>query len=80
MKGRILNRRLIEVIRGVADQIRNTIGRRIFSWGMERALNILRNARMMSIFPSLRKWVSHDPYIFWLGTDLLVKMRRWIWV
>ena len=78
MAGRIVNPRLVGTIEGVADQIRNTIGRRIFRFGLNRASALEGNTKAMGTFPSLRRWMDEDSYIFWLGTELFAERRGWL--
>lgn len=80
MAGRIVNPRLVGIIEGVADQIKNTIGRRIFRFGLNLASAIVRNARVMRAFPLLRRWINDDSYVFWLGTDLLANKKAWLFI
>lgn len=74
-----MNQRLVEMIGSVAERIGLTIGQKIFRRGMERALGMLRNATAR-VFPAVRKWINSDQYIFWLGTDMLSCMSRWVFV
>jgi len=76
MIGRIINPRLVEMIKGVADRIGKGLGRRILERGMERALGFLKG-RVCRIFPAVRRWIDDNGYILWLGTDILVR-RSWI--
>ena len=76
MTGRIINPRLVEMIKGVADRIGKGLGRRILERGMERALEFLKG-RVCRIFPAVRRWIDDNGYILWLGTDILVR-RSWI--
>jgi len=78
--GEIVHPKLIGTIRGMADLIRNTIGRRIWRQGMNRARAWLHNARLIAFFPNVRKWLCEDSYIFWLGTELLAKRRAWVFM
>lgn len=78
--GEIVHPKLVGIIDGMADLIRNTIGRRIWRHGMNRARAWLNNAKVMAYFPHVRKWLCEDPYIFWLGTDLLAKRRAWVFL
>jgi hypothetical protein len=80
IKGKITNRRLIDMIEGVVDQIRMNTGLKMLRRGLERVLGLSKNIKMMRIFPSLKKWVNDDAYVFWLGTDLFVNKKLWIWV
>jgi hypothetical protein len=75
--GKIVNQRLVGMVRGVAEKFGRGLGRRIFDRGMERATAMFRNMRMVS-FPHLKRWIDCDSYLFWLGTDLLVRQRSWI--
>jgi hypothetical protein len=78
--GRIVNPKLVDMIEGVADQIRSTIGRRIFRFGLNQASAIVRNTKAMEVFPSLRRWINDDSYVFWLGTNLLANRRAWLYI
>lgn len=78
MTGRIINPRLVEMIEGVADQIRNSIGRKIFNRGLDRARGLASNAKVMRAFPVIRGWLHEGSYVFWLGTELLTNRRSWI--
>jgi hypothetical protein len=75
--GNIVNQRLIGMIRSVAEKFCVGLGRRIFNRGIERAKEMLLNTKMR-VFFKLRKWIDCDSYIFWLGTDLLVRQRSWV--
>ena len=75
--GTIVNQRLVGMVRGVAEKFGRSLGKRIFNHGVERATAMFKNVKMKA-FPNLRKWVNSDSYIFWLGTDLLVRQRSWI--
>ncbi len=76
--GPITNPKLIGIIEGIADRINETIGKRIWRRGFELAHQWLSNRRMLSIFPGIKRWLCVDEYLFWLGTDALVKHRMWI--
>jgi hypothetical protein len=75
--GTIVNRKLLGMVRGVAEKFGKSLAQRIYDRGMERATAMFRNMRMGG-FPRLRKWIACDSYIFWLGTDLLTRQRSWI--
>ena len=75
--GNIVNKRLIYMIRSVAEKFGLGLGRRIFNRGIERAAKMAQNPKM-GIFSLLEKWVDCAPYIFWLGTDLLTRQRSWV--
>ena len=75
--GNIVNKRLIEMIRSVAEKFGLGLGRRIFNRGIERATKMLLNPKM-GVFLKLRKWIDCDSYVFWLGTDLLVRQKSWV--
>lgn len=77
MTGAIFNRRLIEMIQSVADQVL-TIGQRIIKRGSERARSLWGNAKARGIFRKLPEWLEDPAYLFWLGTDLLVRRGRWV--
>jgi hypothetical protein len=79
MMGKIAHPWLIEVIEGIAELIRNTVGQKIFRRGINRASAMIQNTRLMKIFPSLSKWIKSDAFVFWLGTDLLFQKDSWIW-
>jgi hypothetical protein len=79
MTGKIINSKLVEIIEGVADRIRNSIGKKIFNHGLDRARDLVTNAKVMRTFPVIRRWVNEGPYVFWLGTELLTNRRSWIW-
>jgi hypothetical protein len=78
MTGKIINPKLLEIIEGVADRIRNSIGRKIFRRGLDRARDLLNNAKVMRAFSVIRRWVNEGSYIFWLGTELLTNRRSWL--
>ena len=78
MTGVIVNRRLIEMVKGIAERIGYGLGQRIFRHGLERATAFSRNLKMTRIFPTANEWANDGAYIFWLGTTLLEKQRKWI--
>jgi len=67
------------MIKGMANQIMEHIGQRIFRRGLKRTREILNNVDMMQIFPFVKQWVNDESYIFWLGTELSVIKRSWTW-
>jgi hypothetical protein len=77
LNGKILNQKLVGMVRSIAEIFGKGLGQRISSHGMERAMAMFRNLKMMA-FPHLRRWINCDSYLFWLGTDLLVRQRSWI--
>lgn len=77
MTGAIFNRRLIEMIQSVADQVL-TIGQRILRRGSERARSLAMNMRVRRVFRQALQWLGDRAYVFWLGTDLLARRSRWI--
>jgi hypothetical protein len=79
MMGKIAHPKLIEVVEGIAELIRNTVSQKIFRRGIDRASAMIKNTRLMKIFPSLIKWIKSDTFVFWLGTDLLFQRSSWIW-
>jgi len=76
--GVIRNMDLIRMLDGVAERIGKRLGRRIWDNGLFRAASFLKNSTIMRIFPSVRRWISQDDYVFWLGTDLFNNRRKWI--
>lgn len=78
MKGKIINQKLLAIIKGVADQLKMSISRKIFARGLQKASEILKNPKIVRIFPPLREWVNDDAYVFWLGMEPTV--RSWIFV
>jgi hypothetical protein len=78
MKGMIINQKLIGIVKGVAEQLKTSIGQKIFARGLLRSSEILKNSKMMRIFPFMGKWINDDAYVFWLGTEFTV--RSWIFV
>jgi hypothetical protein len=80
MTGKIINPRLVELVEGVADRIRNTIGRKIFNRGLDRAKYLVTNPKVMGAFPSIKGWINEGSYVFWLGTELLTNRRSWVFV
>ncbi|MBC7121090.1 MAG: hypothetical protein H5T33_05915 [Candidatus Methanosuratus sp.] len=77
--GPISNPRLVGMIEGIADRIRNTVGQRIWRRGLDLAHQWL-GGKVASIFPQVRRWLCEDPFLFWLGTDAMVNHRRWVMV
>lgn len=75
--GPISNPRLIGAIKEIADRIRDTVGRRIWNRGLDLAHQWL-GGKVAAIFPAVKRWVCEDPFLFWLGTDVLVNHRLWI--
>ncbi len=78
--GEIVHPKLVGILQGMADLIHNTIGRRIWRRGINRAQAWLHNSKLMSIFPAITNWVSEDSYLFWLGTELLTRQRAWVFL
>jgi hypothetical protein len=76
MKGRIINPRLVGMIKGVADRVCKGLRRRMFEHGLNRAWNML-SGKCCKFFPAVRKWMDDEGYILWLGTDILVR-RSWV--
>ena len=76
MKGRIINKRLVEMVKGVADRICKSLRQRIFEHGLERAWLML-SGKCYKIFPVVRKWIDDDAYILWLGTEILTNRHAW---
>jgi hypothetical protein len=70
MKGQIVNRKLIAMINGVANLIRKSVGREIFKLGLKKADFLIKNQKMVGIFPCILAWVNNATYISWLGTEL----------
>lgn len=77
--GPVTSPRLLGAIAGIADRIADTVGRRIWRRGMDLAHQWL-GSRVATVFPSVKRWVCEDPFLFWLGTDALVNHRLWIMV
>jgi len=71
MKGKIINPRLVGMIKGVADRVCKTLRQRIFQHGLNRA-RLMLSGKCYRVFPVVRKWIDDDGYILWLGTDILV--------
>jgi hypothetical protein len=76
--GNIINQQLVGMVRGVAEKFGKSLGKKIFDHGIERASAMFKNAKMKA-FPNLRRWIDCDSYIFWLGTDLFLRQRSWIY-
>ena len=75
--GPISNPKLIGIIEGIADRIRDTIGQRIWRRGLDLAHQWL-NGKVAALFPRVGRWLCEDPFLFWLGTDALVNQRLWV--
>ena len=76
--GVIRNGDLIRMIKGVADRIGKGLGQRIWEAGLARAAFMIKNAKVMKVFPSVLRWTNQDDYIFWLGTHMLTRQRAWV--
>lgn len=79
MMGKIAHPKLVELVEGIAEFIRNTVGRKIFRRGIDRASAMIQNTKLMKIFPFISKWIKSDMFVFWLGTDQLSQKSSWIW-
>ena len=79
LRNKIINPKLIVLIEGIADLIKNSIHEKIIKCGLERATRIIENPKIIKVVPEVRQWANCDSYIFWLGTDILVK-HSWIWI
>jgi len=77
--GTIVNQKLIGMIMALAERVGKSVGQKIFSHGLDRALGFIKNAKMMLMFPTVWKWISEDSFVFWLGTEILVNRRAWMY-
>jgi len=77
IKGRIINPKLVGMIKGIADRIGKSLRQRIFEHGLERAF-IMLSGKCYRIFPAIRKWINDDGYILWLGTEIFTNKSVWV--
>jgi hypothetical protein len=77
--GTIVNQKLIGMIMALAERVGKSLGRKIFSHGLDRALGFIKNVKMMHLFSTVRKWISENSFVFWLGTEILVNRRTWMY-
>ena len=71
IKGKIINKELIEKIENIINKINKSLKEKIFEKGLEKAWMMLKG-KTYKIFPIIRKWINEDEYIFWLGTEIFV--------
>jgi hypothetical protein len=73
VKGEILSSRIISMLLGIAEKLRETLSVRIFRVGLDRAEKMAEalEAGVYNWCPSLRVWLREPSYVFWLGLDRL---------
>ena len=73
VKGEILNSKIISMLLGIAEKLRETLNVKIFRAGLERAEKMAEalEAGAYSWCPSLKAWLKQPTYVFWLGLTWL---------
>ncbi|OFV65905.1 MAG: hypothetical protein SBU_001087 [Candidatus Syntrophoarchaeum butanivorans] len=70
VQGMIVNGLIVSKLMVLIDRLTETIGKRIFMRGFEKAIEILDKYGEYGVFswaPSMKKWLKDPDYIFWLG-------------